>query len=80
MQSIQQNIGFYPNQGWKSIATPAPIPGKFVDNAGHEFNASLKMSLTPEELQSIINEMLYLKTPLSMILTKIIVQILLCIF
>ena len=61
MQSIQQNIGFYPNQGWKSIATPAPIPGKFVDNAGHEFNASLKMSLTPEELQSIINEMLYLK-------------------
>lgn len=59
--SVQQIIGFYPNERWKAILTPAPISGKFVDNAGHEFNASLKMSLTPAELQSVINEMLYLK-------------------
>ncbi|QEC69302.1 hypothetical protein FRZ67_19055 [Panacibacter ginsenosidivorans] len=59
--SVQQNIGFYPNQGWKTMLTPAPVTGKFVDNAGHEFNASMKMTLTPEQLQSAINEMLYLK-------------------
>jgi len=58
--TVQQNIGFYPDQGWKTMLTPAPVTGKFVDNADHEFNASLKMSLTPEQLQTIINEILYL--------------------
>ena len=78
--SVQQNIGFYPDQGWKTMLTPAPVTGKFVDNAGHEFNASLSMSLTPEQLQSVINEILYQKILLNTILTKTIVQISLCTF
>ena len=51
---VQQNIGFYPIQGWKTTLTPAPIRGKFADNAGHEFNASLSMNLTPEQMQSTL--------------------------
>jgi len=54
-QSIQQNIGFYPNQGWKTMFY-TPVTGKFADNGGHEFNASLKMSLSPEQLHSVITE------------------------
>ncbi len=56
-QSVQQNIGFYPMQGWKTFLTPAPIAGKFVDNFEHEFNASLTMNLTPEQLQSTLTHM-----------------------
>ncbi|MEO6729818.1 MAG: hypothetical protein ABIN01_01280 [Ferruginibacter sp.] len=59
-QSVQQNIGFYPVSGWKSTLTPAPTPGKFVDNDDHEFNASLTMNLTPEQLQSTLIHMQYL--------------------
>ena len=50
-QSVQQNIGFYPIKGWKTVLTTAPTEGKFADNYGHEFNASLTMDLTPEKLQ-----------------------------
>lgn len=59
-QSVQQNIGFYPDQSWKTILTPAPVTGKFADNADHEFNASFKMNLSPEQLQSVITEIEYL--------------------
>lgn len=59
-QSAIQNIGFYPRSGWKTFLTNAPIEGKFVDNGEHEFNASLKMSLTPENLRSTLTEILYL--------------------
>jgi hypothetical protein len=59
-QIMQQNIGFYPVTGWKNILTPAPTDSKFVDNAGHEFNASLSMNLTPENFQSTLTHMLYL--------------------
>lgn len=59
-QSVMQNIGFYPLTGWKTILTTAPIDGKFVDNGEHEFNASLKMNLTPEELRKALDEINYL--------------------
>ena len=59
-ESMQQNIGFYPVTGWKNILTPAPTDSKFVDNAGHEFNASLSMNLTPEKFQSTLTHILYL--------------------
>jgi hypothetical protein len=59
-QSVMQNIGFYPLQGWKTMLTPAPITGKFVDNSQHEFNAGLKMNLTPEQLKNVIIEISYL--------------------
>ena len=60
IKMVQQNIGFYPIQGWKTTLTPAPIRGKFSDNAGHEFNASLSMNLTPEQLQSTLVKIQYL--------------------
>ncbi|MEP7374573.1 MAG: hypothetical protein ABI675_14360 [Chitinophagaceae bacterium] len=59
-QSVSQNIGFYPKQGWKTSMTPAPMDGKFVDNQYHEFNASYKVSLTPAQLQTAITRVLYL--------------------
>ena len=60
-QSLQQNIGFYPTTDWKIVLTSAPVDGKFVDNAEHEFNASLLMSLTPEQLQGVFVHMQYLE-------------------
>lgn len=54
-ESIQQNIGFYPDQGWKTVLY-TPVASKLVDNGGHKFNASLKMNLTPAQLHSVITE------------------------
>jgi len=54
-ESIQQNIGFYPNQGWKTVLY-TPVASKLVDNGGHKFNASLKMNLTSAQLHSVITE------------------------
>jgi hypothetical protein len=56
-QRVSQHIGFYPNQGWKVSLTNAPVDGKFVDNEGHEFNASLKMNINPAQLQTALLEM-----------------------
>lgn len=56
-QRVQQNIGFYPIKGWKNALTTAPEDGKFVDNSGHEFNASITMNLTPDQLQSTLIHM-----------------------
>jgi hypothetical protein len=58
--SVQQNIGFYPVSGWKNIISNAPVEGKFADNDGHEFNASLVMNLTPEKLKKTITHIQYL--------------------
>jgi hypothetical protein len=55
-QYVSQNIGFYPKSGYKSM-TYAPTAGKLVDNAKHEFNASLSMSLTPDQLSTILLRM-----------------------
>ena len=59
-QTVQQNIGFYPVKGWKSGLTPAPTPGKFVDNQNHEYNASFLMPLTTESFNSILTHIQYL--------------------
>jgi hypothetical protein len=60
-QNVTQNIGFYPKTGWKTMLTNAPIDGKFVDNGMHEFNASFKMNLSPQNFNSTLTEMLYLR-------------------
>ena len=60
--SQMQNIGFYPESDWKTLLTTAPVPGKFVDNGQHEFNASLSMNLTPEEFTKTLNEIAYLSS------------------
>jgi len=36
--------------------TPAPLPGKFVDNEKHEFRASLKINLNALQLQTAIKK------------------------
>lgn len=59
-QTVMQNIGFYPRTNWKTILTPAPVNGKFVDNGGHEFNASFLMNITPAQLQSALAHIAYL--------------------
>ena len=53
---IQQNIGFYPETGWKSIAN-SPVTSKLVDNAGHEFNASLTITVDATRFQNALNKM-----------------------
>lgn len=57
---VSQYIGFYPKSGWKTTLTYAPIPGKWVDNHGHEFNASYKVQLTGAQVTRAVNEILYL--------------------
>ncbi len=59
-QRIQQNIGFYPAEGYKVGMTTEAVKGKLVDNAGHEFNASLVMDITPDQLKGILIHMQYL--------------------
>jgi hypothetical protein len=58
--SAFQFIGFSPKSSWKATLTNAPIEGKFVDNSQHEFNASLKMNLSPENYRSTLTEILYM--------------------
>jgi hypothetical protein len=58
--SLMQNIGFYPNQRWKTMVEPGGVDAKFADNSEHEFNASLKMSLTAAQLKNTINKILSL--------------------
>jgi hypothetical protein len=52
-QQAVQHIGFYPKSGYKA-STYAPTGGKLVDNAKHEFNASLKMNVTPAQFSSTL--------------------------
>ena len=42
------------------MLTPAPVDGKFVDNGEHEYNTSLKMTLTPENFRASLIQLLYL--------------------
>ncbi|NTS41946.1 hypothetical protein HRG84_13600 [Flavisolibacter sp. BT320] len=53
---VSQNIGFYPKSGYKAM-TYAPTAGKLVDNAKHEFNASLFMNITPAQLATVLVRM-----------------------
>lgn len=55
-QSVTQNIGFYPNSTWKMLLTE-PVLSKIVDNSEHEFNASLKMDITPQQLNNVLSYM-----------------------
>jgi hypothetical protein len=55
-QHALQNIGFYPNSNWKSVLDANPVDSKIVDDGEHEFNASLKMSLTPYQLRGLLSE------------------------
>jgi hypothetical protein len=63
-QSVMQNIGFHPAQRWKTILTNAPIAGRFLDNGKHEYNASIKMDLTPDKLRKTLDHILELSIDL----------------
>lgn len=56
-QSILQNIGFYPATALKTLMTTAPIPGIFANDARHEFNASIKMNLSADQLKRTLSLM-----------------------
>lgn len=60
-QSVTQNIGFYPNATWKMLLAE-PVQSKIVDNGEHEFNASLKMNITSEQLNNTLNYITNLAT------------------
>ncbi len=51
---ISQNIGFYPTTDYKAIGG-TNVSSKIVDNAYHEYNARLTISVTPSQLQAAIN-------------------------
>ncbi len=61
-ESVQQSIGFYPQVGWKAIEASAPVASKFVDNQGHEFNASLTIVVAEDKFKRALNEVAYLST------------------
>ncbi len=54
--TIQQYIGFYPETGWKSLANN-PVTSKVVDNGGHEYNASLTITVDATHFQNALNKM-----------------------
>ena len=59
-KTIQQNIGFYPVSGWKTLLTTAPIKGKFVDNGSHEFNAGFIQNISPKQLSTALAHITHL--------------------
>lgn len=61
-QSVMQNIGFYPVNGFKTVLRPEPVAGKFVNNNGHEYNASYKVNLTAAQLKVAVTTILNLST------------------
>lgn len=54
-QSIQQNFGFYPEYGWKA-PTNISVDSKIADNAGHEYNASLTLTVNSSQFQAALNK------------------------
>lgn len=58
VQSVTQVIGFTAHSPLNAIAnTEAFVPGKTVDNAGHKFDCSITMNLTPEGMRTVVNKM-----------------------
>lgn len=55
-RSVQQSIGFYPTANWKNILSADPVDSKIVNDGNHEFNASLKMIISPNLLRSAIGK------------------------
>ena len=54
--NVQQNFGFYPKVGWKTLG-PYPTDSKVVDNGGHEYNASLTQSINGNQFQAKVSRM-----------------------
>jgi hypothetical protein len=57
---VTQIIGFTAAKPFQAIVSPAPVPGKMVDNAGHKYNSSLTMNISTGQLNSEILEIAYL--------------------
>jgi hypothetical protein len=53
-QSISQIIGFAPTKPFQALLSTTPVAGKIVDNAGHKYNASLTMPISPSQLNTAI--------------------------
>jgi hypothetical protein len=59
-QSVSQVIGFTAVKPLAAIVSNAAVAAKIVDNAGHKYNASLTMNISPGQLNSEMNEIEYL--------------------
>lgn len=55
-KTYTQYIGFYPATTWKMLFD-LPVDGKIVDNGEHEYNASLGMSVTPDQFNNSLNHL-----------------------
>lgn len=56
-QTITQSIGFYPNQGLRSLALN-PTKSKISDDGNHEYNASYTITgISAAEFQQLINKL-----------------------
>ena len=49
---VSQDIGFYPQNSFKSILTD-PVPGILVDDSKHEYNAAIKINVDFSRLASV---------------------------
>jgi hypothetical protein len=55
-QSIRQVIGFTPAKPLQVTSAGSSVPSKMVDNAGHKYNASLVMQISPAQLSQEIRQ------------------------
>jgi len=54
-RQITQNLGFYPVSGTKAMAFYTPTDALVTDDANHEWNAGMNMTITPAQLQILLN-------------------------
>jgi hypothetical protein len=53
---VEQNIGFYPSTGWKSVGG-GNVSSKLADDANHEYNAKYTITVTPAQFQDALDRM-----------------------
>ena len=54
--SISQTLGFTAQKALQAIGASNPVASKMVDNGGHKYNATLKMNITPDQLNTAIGK------------------------
>jgi hypothetical protein len=61
-RTINQFIGFQPQKPFQSIIAGVPVASKMVDNGGHKWNAALTMTVSPDQLNSLISQIIFLSS------------------
>jgi len=52
---VQQNLGFYPNTSWKTVAGPDNIASKIADDTGHEYQAKYTIAVNATQFQQALS-------------------------